>query len=106
FKFKVPQLYNLKDSPFYGHGSTFTSVEDVVAYKNAGIAENTSVPAGQLASSFQPLNLTEYEIYQITAFVEDALYDPDLLRYTPNTLPSGLCFPNNDLDSKADLGCN
>ena len=40
FKFKVPQLYNLADSPFYGHGSSFTSVRDVVAYKNAANAEN------------------------------------------------------------------
>lgn len=26
FKFKVPQLYNLKDSPFYGHGAQFVTV--------------------------------------------------------------------------------
>ena len=34
YTFKVPQLYNLKDSPFYGHGGTFRSVREVIEYKN------------------------------------------------------------------------
>ncbi len=105
YKFKVPQLYNLKDSPFYGHGSTFSSVYDVIAYKNAAIPEKTSVPVTQLAEQFVPLNLTEEEIQDITTFIEDALHDPDLIRYVPQSLPSEYCFPNNDAQSRIDLGC-
>ncbi|MCI4669147.1 MAG: cytochrome-c peroxidase [Bacteroidia bacterium] len=106
FKFKVPQLYNLKDSPFYGHGGTFTSVKEVVEYKNNGVHSNSNVPTSQLAEEFVPLGLTEEEIGMITAFIEDALYDPNLVRYVPVEIPSGMCFPNNDASSKTDLNCN
>ncbi|MEM7104335.1 MAG: cytochrome c peroxidase [Bacteroidota bacterium] len=106
YKFKTPQLYNLKDSPFYGHGGTFTSVKDVIEYKNAALPDNTNVPPENLAVDFIPLNLSVSEIQQITDFIENGLHDPDLMRYVPESLPSGFCFPNNDEASKADLGCN
>ncbi|WP_235296309.1 cytochrome-c peroxidase [Portibacter marinus] len=106
YKFKVPQLYNLTDSPFYGHGGSFTSIEDVINYKNEAIAENPAVPSEKLYSGFVPKNLTDEEVDQITAFVENALYDPNLERYVPESLPSGLCFPNNDEQSRMDLDCN
>jgi len=53
FKFKVPQLYNLKDSPFYGHGSSFRSVKAVIEYKNRGIKENENVPDSALSPTFK-----------------------------------------------------
>ncbi len=105
YKFKVPQLYNLKDSPFLGHGGTFRSVREVVEYKNAAIPANAAVPSSQLAAQFQPLNLTSDEIEDLTAFIENALRDPDLERYNPSALPSGFCFPNNDVRTRSDLGC-
>lgn len=104
-KFKVPQLYNLVDSRFYGHGASFRSVRDVIVYKNKGIPENADVPTTQLAANFHPLNLTDTEIDQLTAFVEQGLHDPDLHRYVPASLPSGFCFPNNDTQSRKDRGC-
>ncbi len=104
YKFKVPQLYNLKDSPFYGHGASFQSVREVVEYKNRAVSQNPLVPESQLADAFHPLRLTEEEIDQITDFIEHALYDPQLNRYAPDALPSGLAFPNNDTLSRADLG--
>jgi cytochrome c peroxidase len=106
YKFKVPQLYNLADSPFYGHGSSFRSLRDVVAYKNAAQPENDRVSPEQLAEEFQPLGLTDNEIDAIAAFLESGLHDPNLQRFEPETLPSGLCFPNNDTQSSQDLGCN
>lgn len=106
YKFKVPQLYNLKDSPFYGHGGSFTSVYSVVRYKNAGVPQDPSVPRSQLAPEFQPLQLTEDEVRDIAVFIERGLYDPNLFRFVPNSLPSGNCFPNNDVASQYDLGCN
>ena len=92
YKFKVPQLYNLKDSPFYGHGASFTSLEEVVAYKNAAIPQNAVVPHAQLATEFKPLNLTTTEIKQLVTFLRDGLHDPELRRYVPSSLPSGVSF--------------
>ena len=103
YTFKVPQLYNLKDSPFYGHGGTFTSVYDVVTYKNEAQAEKAAVPVGQLDQSFRPLFLSEAEIQQLTDFIENGLYDSHLTRYLPERLPSGQGFPNNDDPSRQDL---
>ncbi len=106
YKFKVPQLYNLKNSPFYGHGASFRSVEEVVKYKNEAVAENPDVPASQLSKHFQPLLLSDTEMEHISNFIENALNDPDLERYVPTSVPSGNCFPNNDGASKDDLGCS
>lgn len=106
FKFKVPQIYNLKDSPFYGHGGTFKTVREVIEYKNAAIPSNGRVPQSQLSEHFVPLGLSNEEIDQLTRFVENALYDANLDRYNPSSLPSGFCFPVNDSFSKNDLGCN
>ncbi|MEM0997521.1 MAG: cytochrome c peroxidase [Bacteroidota bacterium] len=106
YKFKVPQLYNLKDSPFYGHGGTFTTLEAVVRYKNAAVPQNPDVPVAQLATQFRPLNLSEQEVTDLVAFLERGLHDNSLYRYEPSSLPSGNCFPNNDMESRYDLGCN
>ena len=106
YKFKTPQLYNLKDVDFYGHGGSFTSVREVISYKNEAAHENSDVSSNKLSSLFQPLNLTDEEVDLITLFVENSLYDPNLKRYQPNTLPSGNCFPNADSQSSIDMGCN
>lgn len=105
YKFKVPQLYNLADSPFYGHGSSFTSIKEVLNYKNLAEAENPNVLSSQLPKDFRPLNLSEEEIDQLTTFLEVSLRDPDLERYQPPHILSGNCFPNNDQQSTQDLGC-
>jgi cytochrome c peroxidase len=105
YAFKVPQLYNLKDSPFYGHGGTFTDLYDVVQYKNLAVKENSNVPDEFLSESFVPLNLSEREVEKLVAFLKGGLYDDNLTRYVPASLPSGLCFPNNDAISQDDLGC-
>ena len=103
--FKVPQIYNLKDSPFYGHGATFTSIRDVVEYKNKGVSQNDKVPAAYLSPLFKPLNLTAAEVDALALYLEKSLRDPNLFRYVPKSLPSGLCFPNNDPQSRIDQGC-
>ncbi len=105
YKFKTPQLYNLVDSPFFGHGGNFRSVREVIEYKNAGIPQNATVPASQLASEFVPLGLTEDEVSDLVAFVEGALYDPALSRYVPSSLPSGNCLVVNDVRSRSESGC-
>lgn len=106
YKFKVPQLYNLSDSPFYGHGSSFRSIKEVVNYKNAAQAENSKVPEEQLADAFEPLNLSIDEVNDLTVFLTHSLRDPNLSRYQPTDLPTGNCTPVNDNLGKNDLGCN
>ncbi|MEM1322073.1 MAG: cytochrome c peroxidase [Bacteroidota bacterium] len=105
YKFKVPQLYNLKNSPFYFHGSSKHSLREVVEYFNDGIPENANVPEDRIAPFFRPLELTESEIDALVDFLEEGLYDPEMNRHSPDRILSGNCFPNNDPFSRIDLGC-
>lgn len=105
FKFKVPQLYNLSEAGIFGHGGTFNSIREVVEYKNNAIPENGTVPASQLADEFESLDLSSSDVDDLVAFLRDGLRDPNLERYVPESLPTGSCFPNADLQSKIDLGC-
>lgn len=105
YRFKTPQLYNLADHAAFGHGATFTSIREVVIYKNEAVPQSPYVSSYQLAESFRPLDLSEAEVDDLTAFLERGLRDPDLRRYVPHALPSGGCVPANDAQSRRDLGC-
>lgn len=105
FRFKVPQLYNLVESPFYGHGGTFESIREVVQYYDDGRPART-LPEGTVTAQFHPLNLTEDEVDDLVAFLTTALRDPDLDRYVPPAVPSGGCIPANDAAARLDLGCD
>ena len=83
YQFKTPQLYNLKDSPFYGHGASFQTVREVIEYKNKAIRENLLVPKAKLAPKFRPRGLAPSQIDALDAFISDALYDANLMRYFP-----------------------
>jgi cytochrome c peroxidase len=104
-KFKVPQLYNLKNADFYFHGASKNSLREVVEYFNNGIPENPDIPASQIATQFRPLGLTEQEMTDLVEFLENGLYDPNLERYAPVQTLSGNCFPNNDALSRVEMGC-
>ena len=106
FKFKVPPLYNLIDTTVFGHGASFSSVEDVVRYKVAAVPQHPQVETYDLDYRFTPLDLTEDEITNLVAFLENSLYDPELMRYVPESLPSGNCPINNDEVSRQELGCD
>lgn len=103
--FKVPQLYNLKDFGFYFHGASKSSLKDVVEYFNNGIPENPDIPRTQITPLFRPLHLTQDEMDDLVEFLSEGLYDANLLRYKPEVTMSGNCFPNNDPQSKEDMGC-
>jgi cytochrome c peroxidase len=81
--FKVPQLYNLTDARFLGHGATFQSVREVIEYKNRAVPENPNVPVNKLSDRFVPLGLSQQEIDDLSTFVASALRDPELRRYQP-----------------------
>ncbi len=105
-KFKVPQLYNLKNFGFYFHGASKTSIREVVEYFNAGVPENKEISPAELSPYFQPLHLSAKEVDNLIEFLDNGLFDPDLERYAPTSVMSGNCFPNNDQQSQIDLGCN
>ncbi|MEO7174931.1 MAG: cytochrome c peroxidase [Saprospiraceae bacterium] len=104
-KFKVPQLYNMKNIGFYFHGASKTTLRDVVDYFNAGVPENQEIPAKQIAPQFRPLGLSELEVDDLVDFLENGLFDPNMTRYAPSKTRSGFCFPNNDSLSRAQMGC-
>ncbi|MBU2995221.1 cytochrome-c peroxidase [Cellulophaga baltica] len=106
YKFKVPQLYNLADVKFFGHGGNFSTVREIIVYKNNAVRENDNVPTRSLSDKFVPLGLTEEEIDLMTVFIEKSLYDNNLKRYDPLSLPTGFCFPNADVTSKSDMNCD
>ncbi len=106
YKFKTPTLYNLVDNPVYGHGGSFNTIREVIVYKNNGRPQKSEVPVRQLASQFGAITLSETQIDALTAFISSALRDPDLRRYEPKQLNSGMCFPNNDSASRVDRGCD
>jgi len=105
-KFKVPQLYNLGDAPFFFHGSSKYTLEEVVDYFDLAVPENPAVPAEAISPLFQPLSLSSEEKKDLVEFLRNGLRDPNLNRYMPESIKSGNCFPNNDPFSKVDLGCN
>ena len=105
YAFKTPQLYNLDDSKFFGHGGSFRSIRDVVEYKLRGEAQNARVPADALSPSFGTASLDAEQVNDLVAFLSTGLRDAELIRYVPETLPSGACFPNADVLSRSDMGC-
>ncbi|MBK8450507.1 MAG: hypothetical protein IPL42_10995 [Saprospiraceae bacterium] len=106
YKFKVPQLYNLKPVGFYFHGASKLTLREVVEYFNNGIPENPIVPETQISGFFKPLHMTADEMDALTEFLENGLFDPTLEKYKPEHVLSFMCFPDNDPVSRIDLNCN
>ena len=104
FKFKIPPLYNLADNDFMGHGASFQTIRSVVEYKNRAAAQNAAA-SDSLDSRFQPLGLTTEEITDLVAFLENALRDPELMRYQPDSVPSGHCLVVDPLTEIASHLC-
>jgi cytochrome c peroxidase len=105
YKFKVPQLYNLRDVGFYFHGASKLTLREVVEYFNEAKPENPLVPKSQISGFFKPLNLSEKEIDDLTEFLANGLFDPTMEKYVPDHVLSFMCFPNNDPKSRRDMNC-
>lgn len=105
YRFKVPQLYQLKEYATFFHGSSKSSLAAVIDFKMKATSENPLVSNDRLSPSFRSLELSEEEKSQLIDFLENALYDAEMDRYVPTSVLSGNCFPNNDAQSKRDLGC-
>ena len=105
YRFKVPQLYNVGDMPFYFHGSSHDNLRELVEYFNAGVPENPRIPSENISPYFHPLDLNPAEVDDLVDFLDNGLRDAELRRYVPDAVLSGNCFPNNDPQSRRDLGC-
>jgi cytochrome c peroxidase len=107
YKFRVPQLYNLQYAPVFFHGGSANSLEEVLEYKLAARSENPNIPDAMLSPFFQAIELTEAEKSQMLAFLKRALHDTAILtKGVPDSIGSGLCFPNNDPMSRLHMGCD
>ena len=104
YRYKVPQLYNLAQYKTFFHGSSKSSIEEVVDYKVTARSEHPNVDDSEVA--LQPLNLTEEEKKDLINFLRNGLFDGRMSRYVPEAVQSGNCMPNNDAESKLDLGCD
>ena len=105
YKFRVPPIYNMGDSPFYFHGASKLTLEQVIDYKIEAQSENPNISNSLLSEKFRPIDITEDEREALLQFLLKSLRDPNLVRFKPDAVPSGNCFPNNDYDSQIDLGC-
>jgi mono/diheme cytochrome c family protein len=91
FKFRVLTMRQLKDGRNFTHNGSFTKVRDVVEYFNAGVPQDpTAAAAGTLSNRFthprgegypRGLGLSEEQVDDLTDFLENALYDPALVKY-------------------------
>jgi cytochrome c peroxidase len=106
FRFRVLTLRQAKDAHNFFHNGSLTSVREVVEYFNAGVPEDpTAGAAATLSPRFTNprgpgfpagLGLSEQQVDDLTAFIEDGLYDPAHVIYDPNsTTPS---FALNPVD--------
>jgi cytochrome c peroxidase len=103
YKFKVPQLYNLKEYASFFHGSSKYSIADVLDFKMEAKSENPNVSDEDVA--LNSFSLSKQQRSDLLDFLTNALYDNDMERYLPRYVLSGYCFPNNDDMSKEDMGC-
>ncbi len=104
FRFKIPQLYNLADTTVFGHGASFTSVREVLLYKNQAVPQVDGIQQ-HLDNRFTPLGLTNSELMDLERFLTQALYDDNLARYQPASVPSGECIIVDPLTTQTQGFC-
>jgi len=95
FEFRALTLRQLKNSGNFFHNAVLTNVRDVVEYFNAGIPMDPTAGAqATLSPRFtnprgpgypNGLGLSEQQVDDLTDFLENALYDPALVTYDPNS---------------------
>jgi len=95
YKFRSLQLRQLRGSKTFFHNGSFTNVRDVVQYFNAGVPQNAVTGASStLTRRFTNprgpkypagLGLNNSEVDDITAFLDNALYDPAFVKFDPQS---------------------
>ena len=95
FMFRSLTMRQLKTSGNFFHNAVLTNVRDVVEYFNAGIPMDPTAGAqATLSPRFtnprgpgypNGLGLSEQQVDDLTDFLENALYDPALVTFDPNS---------------------
>ena len=107
FKFRSLTMRQLKDGRNFLHSGSFTKIQDVVEYFNAGIPEDpTAGRSRTLSERFtnprgpgypRGLGLSKRQVEDLTDFLENALYDPALVKYDPRSTTDTLQPNERDL---------
>lgn len=107
FKFRTLTLRQLRDAGNFMHNASFTSVNEVVEYFNAGVPQDqeaglslTIAPrfTNPRGPNYPPgLGLSRRDIADLTAFLEHALYDPAAIRFDPDSPTDTLGLNERDV---------
>ncbi|MBE8168426.1 MAG: hypothetical protein HAW66_08665 [Shewanella sp.] len=113
FEFRTVTLRQIRDSGAFFHNGKFTSVKEVVEYFNKGVSEDSvSGSNATLSKRFtyprgegtEPgLGLSGNEVNDLTAFINDGLYDPAFVIYDPNSTTDTFQLNEEDLAYSPDL---
>ncbi len=105
YAFKTPQLYNLSQKSFYGHGSTHRTLESMIRYMVRGERMVGFIGGDRaLAEHFTKRPLSESQILDLITFVESGLMDETLLDEMPEVV-AGTCLISADTTSREEQGC-
>ena len=93
YRFKVPQLYNLKDYVTFFHGSSKSSLEEVIDFKIKAQSENERVTKDRLSPLyFNHWSSTGSEKTALLDFLENGLHDAEVNRFVPGCSPLWFMF--------------
>jgi Di-haem cytochrome c peroxidase len=108
FRFRALTLRQLRDGRNFMHNGSFTKLRDVVEYFNAGVPQDpTAGAAPTLSTRFtnprgtgypSGLGLSEEQVDDLTDFLQNALYDPALVKYDPRSSTDTLQPNERDLN--------
>ena len=106
YAFKTPQLYNLSQRSFFGHGSTHQSIESIVRYMTQGQRMVSFVGGDRpLDSAFTERDLSESQIQDLIAFVTTGLLDETLVEELPQS-DLAECIISSDPTSQKEQACD
>jgi cytochrome c peroxidase len=105
YAFKTPQLYNLTQKSFYGHGSTHRTLESMVRYMVRGKKMVGFIGGDRpLDAAFTKRQLSESQILDLLAFLKTGLFDTSLLDELPEVLER-TCIISADRISSHEQNC-
>ncbi len=106
YAFKTPQLYNLAQRSFYGHGSTHRTLESIVRYMARGEKMVGFVGGDRpLAREFTPRDLSDDQLMNLVTFMSSGLLDPTLVDEVPEP-GSSRCLISADAVSIQEQDCS
>jgi cytochrome c peroxidase len=96
YAFRTAPLRQVALTAPYFHAGSAETLDDVLAFKNAGVSAHESVSADDLDAAVHPLGLSSNELAQLEAFLHaltDTISVQGPLFRAPANVPSGLTIP-------------